>query len=149
MRSWKETKLKPGSLFPEVLFPALIWSLAKAKQEDKRIRDCPRGGSCAWQGVWIRRKPSGQPRRQRACESNTDLVLRVPHQLSGQRSVCMNSHSRWSVPVKKCTLNVAGTLQFPQLCERDHGHSGVSPRIWVDPVGRQVLTPHSFQCAQT
>lgn len=41
------------------------------------------------------------------------LALRVPHQPSGQCSVCMNSPSRWSVSVKECTLNVAGTLQFP------------------------------------
>lgn len=42
------------------------------------------------------------------------LILRVPHQPSGQRSVCMNSHSPWSLPVRECTLNMAGTLKFPQ-----------------------------------
>lgn len=64
------------------------------------------------------------------------LIPRVPHQPSGQCSVCMNSHSPWSLPVKECTLNMAGTLRFPQECECDHG-SG-----WIQLVGKSLSLTH-------
>lgn len=48
----------------------------------------------------------------------------------------MNSHSPWSLPVKECTLNMAGTLKFPQVCECDHG-SG-----WIQLVGKSLPLTH-------